>query len=95
MHGRVHTCVVRVGGRCANQQGLECFSSPELLEKEANVVNQVEIVGKGRSGTSGLGVPNSTLPGDRVDVLLTRETNLANMGAQEGDRPRFASSTVL
>ena len=35
------------------------------------------------------------LPGDRVDVLLTRETNLANMGAQEGDRPRFSSSTVL
>jgi pilus assembly protein CpaB len=28
-------------------------------------------------------------------VLLTRETNLANMGAQEGDRPRFSSSTVL
>lgn len=35
------------------------------------------------------------LPGDRVDVLLTRETNLANMGAQEGDRSKFASSTVM
>ncbi len=35
------------------------------------------------------------LPGDRVDVLLTRETTLGNMGAQEGDRPRFTSSTVL
>lgn len=35
------------------------------------------------------------LPGDRVDVLLTRETNLSNMGAQEGDRTKFASSTVM
>ncbi|MDP3377408.1 MAG: Flp pilus assembly protein CpaB [Brevundimonas sp.] len=35
------------------------------------------------------------LPGDRVDVLLTRETTLSNMGTQEGDRPRFSSSTVL
>ena len=35
------------------------------------------------------------LPGDRVDVLLTRETNLANMGAGEGDRSKFASSTVM
>jgi pilus assembly protein CpaB len=35
------------------------------------------------------------LPGDRVDVLLTRETNLANMGAQEGDRSKFTSSTVM
>ncbi len=35
------------------------------------------------------------LPGDRVDVLLTRETNLSNVGAQEGDRSKFASSTVM
>ena len=35
------------------------------------------------------------LPGDRVDVLLTRETNLSNAGAQEGDRSKFASSTVM
>jgi pilus assembly protein CpaB len=35
------------------------------------------------------------LPGDRVDVLLTRETTLANMGAQEGERSKFASSTVM
>ncbi|MEY4556653.1 MAG: hypothetical protein RL093_1772 [Pseudomonadota bacterium] len=35
------------------------------------------------------------LPGDRVDVLLTRETTMANMGAQEGDRSKFASSTVM
>ena len=35
------------------------------------------------------------LPGDRVDVLLTRETNLSNIGAQEGDRSKFASSTVM
>ncbi|MBX9803797.1 MAG: Flp pilus assembly protein CpaB [Caulobacteraceae bacterium] len=35
------------------------------------------------------------LPGDRVDVLLTRETNLSNMGAQEGERSKFASSTVM
>jgi pilus assembly protein CpaB len=35
------------------------------------------------------------LPGDRVDVLLTRETTLGNMGAQEGDRSKFASSTVM
>lgn len=35
------------------------------------------------------------LPGDRVDVLLTRETTLSNVGAQEGDRSKFASSTVM
>ena len=35
------------------------------------------------------------LPGDRVDVLLTRENNLSNMGTQEGDRSKFASSTVM
>ncbi|MDI1327036.1 MAG: Flp pilus assembly protein CpaB [Brevundimonas sp.] len=35
------------------------------------------------------------LPGDRVDVLLTRETNLANAGAQDSDRSKFASSTVM
>ena len=35
------------------------------------------------------------LPGDRVDVLLTRETNLSNAGAQEGERSKFASSTVM
>ena len=35
------------------------------------------------------------LPGDRVDVLLTRETNLSNMGAGEGERSKFASSTVM
>ena len=35
------------------------------------------------------------LPGDRVDVVLTRETNLSNVGAQEGDRAKFASATVM
>src|SRR3989344_7410527 len=35
------------------------------------------------------------LPGDRVDVVLTRETNLSNMGAQEGDRSKFTSSTLM
>ena len=35
------------------------------------------------------------LPGDRVDVLLTRETNLSNVGAQDSDRSKFASSTVM
>jgi len=35
------------------------------------------------------------LPGDRVDVLLTRETTLGNLGAQEGERSKFASSTVM
>lgn len=35
------------------------------------------------------------LPGDRVDVLLTRETNLSNAGAQESDRSKFSSSTVM
>lgn len=35
------------------------------------------------------------LPGDRVDVVLTRETNLSNMGAQEGDRSKFTSATVM
>ncbi|PZO03626.1 MAG: Flp pilus assembly protein CpaB [Alphaproteobacteria bacterium] len=35
------------------------------------------------------------LPGDRVDVVLTRETNFGNAGATEGDRPKFTSGTVL
>ncbi|MFC0634452.1 Flp pilus assembly protein CpaB [Brevundimonas balnearis] len=35
------------------------------------------------------------LPGDRVDVLLTREVTLGNVGTQEADRSRFASSTVM
>jgi len=35
------------------------------------------------------------LPGDRVDVVLTRETTLSNMGAQEGDRSKFTSATVM
>lgn len=35
------------------------------------------------------------LPGDRVDVLLTRELNLGNAGAPESSRARFASSTVM
>lgn len=35
------------------------------------------------------------LPGDRVDVVLTRETNLANIGTTEGDRSKFASTTVM
>ena len=35
------------------------------------------------------------LPGDRVDVVLTRETNLSNMGATEGDRSKFTSATVM
>ena len=36
------------------------------------------------------------LPGDRVDVLLTQETNLANLGAESAGRgSKFASSTVM
>jgi pilus assembly protein CpaB len=35
------------------------------------------------------------LPGDRVDVVLTRETNLSNVGASEGDRSKFTSATVM
>lgn len=35
------------------------------------------------------------LPGDRVDVVLTRETNLSNVGATEGDRSKFTSATVM
>ncbi len=35
------------------------------------------------------------LPGDRVDVLLTRETNLANVGTDDSQRSKFASSTVM
>ncbi|MFT4912077.1 MAG: pilus assembly protein CpaB [Brevundimonas sp.] len=35
------------------------------------------------------------LPGDRVDVLLTRETNLSNAGTSEGDRSKFTSATVM
>lgn len=35
------------------------------------------------------------LPGDRVDVLLTRETNLSNVGTDESQRSKFSSSTVM
>ena len=35
------------------------------------------------------------LPGDRVDVLLTRETNLGNVGASAGERNKFSSATVM
>ncbi|RZJ03983.1 MAG: Flp pilus assembly protein CpaB [Brevundimonas sp.] len=35
------------------------------------------------------------LPGDRVDVLLTRETNLSNVGTADSQRSKFASSTVM
>ncbi|MFN7358597.1 Flp pilus assembly protein CpaB [Brevundimonas sp.] len=35
------------------------------------------------------------LPGDRVDVLLTREVNLGNVGTPESTRSRFVSSTVM
>lgn len=35
------------------------------------------------------------LPGDRVDVLLTREVDLGNVGTPESARSRFASSTVM
>lgn len=35
------------------------------------------------------------LPGDRVDVVLTRETNLSNVGTSEGDRAKFTSATVM
>lgn len=35
------------------------------------------------------------LPGDRVDVVLTRETNLSNVGATEGERSKFTSATVM
>ncbi|WP_339915254.1 Flp pilus assembly protein CpaB [uncultured Brevundimonas sp.] len=35
------------------------------------------------------------LPGDRVDVLMTRETNMANMGSQDSDRSKFSSSIVM
>lgn len=35
------------------------------------------------------------LPGDRVDVVLTRQSTLGNVGAAEGDRSKFTSSTVM
>ncbi|MBU1385155.1 MAG: Flp pilus assembly protein CpaB [Alphaproteobacteria bacterium] len=35
------------------------------------------------------------LPGDRVDVVLTRESNLPGGGATEGDRAKFTSATVM
>ncbi|GAA0629856.1 Flp pilus assembly protein CpaB [Brevundimonas kwangchunensis] len=35
------------------------------------------------------------LPGDRVDVVLTRETTLTNAGAAESDRAKFSSATVM
>jgi pilus assembly protein CpaB len=35
------------------------------------------------------------LPGDRVDVLLTRETTLANIGTETSERSKFNSSTVM
>jgi pilus assembly protein CpaB len=35
------------------------------------------------------------LPGDRVDVVLTRETTLGNIGASDADRSKFTSATVM
>ncbi|MBW8302350.1 MAG: Flp pilus assembly protein CpaB [Brevundimonas sp.] len=35
------------------------------------------------------------LPGDRVDVVLTRETTLGNIGAAEGDRSKLTSATLM
>jgi pilus assembly protein CpaB len=35
------------------------------------------------------------LPGDRVDVLLTRETNLSNVGSDDASRAKFTSSIVM
>ena len=35
------------------------------------------------------------LPGDRVDVLLTRETTLSNVGTPDAERNKFSSSTVM
>lgn len=35
------------------------------------------------------------LPGDRVDVLLTRQTTLSNVGSADSDRSKFMSSTVM
>lgn len=35
------------------------------------------------------------LPGDRVDVVLTRETNLGNVGTADSDRSKFTSATVM
>ena len=35
------------------------------------------------------------LPGDRVDVVLTRETNVSNAGTADGDRAKFTSATVM
>ena len=35
------------------------------------------------------------LPGDRVDVVLTRETNARNADTSEGDRAKFTAATVM
>ena len=35
------------------------------------------------------------LPGDRVDVVLTRETNLGNVGAADADRSKLTSAAVM
>ena len=35
------------------------------------------------------------LPGDRVDVLLTRETTLSNVGTPDAQRNKFSSSIVM
>ncbi|RZJ32186.1 MAG: Flp pilus assembly protein CpaB [Brevundimonas sp.] len=35
------------------------------------------------------------LPGDRVDVVLTRETNISNAGTSDSDRAKFTSATVM
>lgn len=35
------------------------------------------------------------LPGDRVDVVLTRETTLANVGTETAERSKFNAATVM
>ena len=49
MDGGVHARIVRLSGRCSDQQGFEGLGSAQLFEQEANVVNQVQIVRKVRS----------------------------------------------
>lgn len=35
------------------------------------------------------------LPGDRIDLVLTRETNLGNIGSSDAQKSKFTSATVL
>lgn len=63
VHGRVNASIVRLSRRDAHQQGLQCFVTTELLEQEADVVDEVQVIGKVRPDVVELRGCTLSLPG--------------------------------